>query len=1076
MHSKFLVIFFLCLCVFNKLSKSSVIDHVEVFETEENLANETQVLETSTLASTTFKDATDQPETTLPIEKTEVPKVPENTDAFEVSENTQVHDHGAETPNTPETGDVPHVLETTYIPVPENTEAPNVLGSSVSTAAPTIELSETISMSSLPKTTTVSVTRPSPPQRFVPRHRIESRTPKKHATSPLFEMCPPLGEKCPACSVPQNQLTRYMCYFPVVLKVLLLSPPETDASGRICGKLGKLLVHGTMDSKQFRSLLRFSIKDACDCNLKVSQHYFLFTQVSEFIKQGRVYSKIALSDQSLLFPVDPYTEPKILQVLRSCSPEQIGIIPIEEIPQDAIRVDSKHESLDTQVDLQSVPHHPSPQEFLSPDSTLQVSARSARNPYRTNPSASYLPPNTNLYLPPMLTPSPVQYPALQMNLANFPTMTPFRPFDPIPTFKPLFSHNQPQPSFYLPPLVYNNAHPEVHKSVAYSSSNPGHQVSVQTDVRYDSKTGSIKVAQSGMVPSSGTEYSGRPPITFPQGNQHMEHSSGTIQMSYEPPQNTPKSSVNIQNAHVMTSSIHQNPEQQYNSSSSFSSSASSTISGQSQRLYVSTNCLNAPLASSCPYCASYDATEFSKVYCNSTYAFLSTMTFPGRSSRRGGNSYECVIVQSQLLHDISKDAGKHNLFQSLQLLLPAHCDCLSNQIDPAVILFLGNTDPQPKAPQTQLSKDHILIRLPAPSDTTLPICQPYKTREEVKSAVSYQPPIEYDSVISPSSSPLPVIQDPVPEPSKSPEVVEYSSTIPYPPSTENSPSPVAKLDVKTPDYKPVDYREPASSNTPYGAMEPNYPDVSSAAPEPLQNYEPVHRPEPSLSNPIPEASSNVVEHSAHYQQPANEEQPNTLLTEKPAYEDGPPIHQPMYEASTPVPPVSYSVPPSQVHLSGILQTLPQQPYETVGPQMQNYEAAKSSSHPTYIQEYESTICPSNVVQSCPLNNGRYEDSHAPHYCAAPFAIIVELLGPGFQRPYYTFPRISIKTTSSSVGEGKTVVVSVSEPQPLSCSQRSVKIVKNIGTDQENFQEGNKIPIVLVSSCHFEYAARNIIFT
>lgn len=35
----------------------------------------------------------------------------------------------------------------------------------------------------------------------------------------------------------------------------------------------------------------------------------------------------------------------------------------------------------------------------------------------------------------------------------------------------------------------------------------------------------------------------------------------------------------------------------------------------------------------------------------------------------------CLNVRAQLLHDISKTAGQHNLYHSVSLLLPSYCRC-----------------------------------------------------------------------------------------------------------------------------------------------------------------------------------------------------------------------------------------------------------------------------------------------------------------------------------------------------------------------------------------------------------------
>lgn len=349
------------------------------------------------------------------------------------------------------------------------------------------------------------------------------------------------------------------------------------------------------------------------------------TQLSEFTKQGRVYSKISLSEQSLLVPVDHYTETDILNELARCSSseQRMGRIPNAEEPQQSLYTDSQHDPLYVSPDFRSVPHDPSHHPVLTPDSTQRVSARSARGPYEPKPPANYLPPSQqNLYVPPLLQPSHALYPPAQVSAGTYPNFIPIPPLKFTPTlpnipqippmtpFRPYPSQNQPQnvqnvppPNFYIPPFVYNQAQPGV-KSISYSATNQGHQVNVHTNVQYQSTP--------SPNPTESESYGGDrlvPSPSIPQGT---------------PPNYVP-------NVPILPPQYIQNSAQQYtNSSSSFSSSYSSSTSGQPGQSYISsllTNCLYVP--STCPCCLPYNETEFRTAYCNSKYGEFFCITSKG---------------------------------------------------------------------------------------------------------------------------------------------------------------------------------------------------------------------------------------------------------------------------------------------------------------------------------------------------------------------------------------------------------------------------------------------------------------
>ncbi|GFS70762.1 uncharacterized protein NPIL_236961 [Nephila pilipes] len=139
-------------------------------------------------------------------------------------------------------------------------------------------------------------------------------------SSKHFDLCPQLAFSCPTCTETKLQVPQNFCSLNLIaLKVLLISPPMTDANGRICGKFGLLIMHGNADIKDFRRLLRFSVQESCGCHLKASRQYYLISPLSAFLKEGLLFNKIILTDQTMLISVDRYIERDILQIFNECS-------------------------------------------------------------------------------------------------------------------------------------------------------------------------------------------------------------------------------------------------------------------------------------------------------------------------------------------------------------------------------------------------------------------------------------------------------------------------------------------------------------------------------------------------------------------------------------------------------------------------------------------------------------------------------------------------------------------------------------------------------------------------------------
>ncbi|GFR26846.1 uncharacterized protein TNCT_194971 [Trichonephila clavata] len=135
----------------------------------------------------------------------------------------------------------------------------------------------------------------------------------------LFDMCPQLGFSCPTCTDRELQLPPNFCSLNfIALKVILISPPMTDAHGRVCGKFGLLTIHGNADVKDFRRLLRFSVQESCGCHLKASRQYYMISPLSAFFREEQLFNKIILTDQVRLISVDRYMDRDILQVFKDC--------------------------------------------------------------------------------------------------------------------------------------------------------------------------------------------------------------------------------------------------------------------------------------------------------------------------------------------------------------------------------------------------------------------------------------------------------------------------------------------------------------------------------------------------------------------------------------------------------------------------------------------------------------------------------------------------------------------------------------------------------------------------------------
>ncbi|GFY75862.1 uncharacterized protein TNIN_453381 [Trichonephila inaurata madagascariensis] len=139
------------------------------------------------------------------------------------------------------------------------------------------------------------------------------------ASSRLFDMCPLLGLSCPTCTDTQLQLPPNFCSLNfIAMKVILISPPMTDAYGRVCGKFGMLTIHGNANIKDFRRLLRFSVQESCGCHLKASRQYYLISPLSAFFREEQLFNKIILTDKVMLISVDRYIDRDIFQAFKEC--------------------------------------------------------------------------------------------------------------------------------------------------------------------------------------------------------------------------------------------------------------------------------------------------------------------------------------------------------------------------------------------------------------------------------------------------------------------------------------------------------------------------------------------------------------------------------------------------------------------------------------------------------------------------------------------------------------------------------------------------------------------------------------
>lgn len=364
--------------------------------------------------------------------------------------------------------------------------------------------------------------------------------------------------------------------------------------------------------------------------------------------------------------------------------------------------------------------------------------------------------------------------------------------------------------------------------------------------------------------------------------------------------------------------------------------------------------------------------------------------------------------------------------------------------DPVIVLLLGFDDKQPTPPQTQFNQHHDLFLLPAPSDTTLPHCPSHESptvHEEVKSDSLYHPHVRYVSENYPVSPPPP-IQYPTTVPLPAPEIQEYSSSVPPIAVEPNAaqeysvsiPEPIPNSNVRTPHHYPAVYQESISSPT---TSHQTYEAVTYPSPPQNPLYQAENYPSPPKLQPFEEAN-----HPSTFQQQLNEAvtypspppqpyqaenypsppQPHVYQTENYPSPPKPQVHQAEnypsppkpqpyqaeYYPSPPQPQVyqaeNYPAPPKAQPFQAQNYLSPPQPqaYQAENypsspkpqdyvagnypspPQPQSYETAELPAPETYIQEYESGACPTNVVQSCPLPFVKYDASHVSHYCAAPF--------------------------------------------------------------------------------------------
>ncbi|GIX68104.1 hypothetical protein CDAR_197211 [Caerostris darwini] len=157
--------------------------------------------------------------------------------------------------------------------------------------------------------------------------------PPNYVAPGLFDLCPPLGTNCPVCFKESTKLSNTFCSGSyIALKVIVLSPPQSDTSGRVCGKLGLLKVLGvglesSLNAKDFRKLLRFSIDESCGCTLAVSKIYYVIAHLSIFLKEGLLINKIILTDQAILLSNDLYVEREIIHHFSRCYHPESAYIP-----------------------------------------------------------------------------------------------------------------------------------------------------------------------------------------------------------------------------------------------------------------------------------------------------------------------------------------------------------------------------------------------------------------------------------------------------------------------------------------------------------------------------------------------------------------------------------------------------------------------------------------------------------------------------------------------------------------------------------------------------------------------------
>ncbi|XP_015916903.1 uncharacterized protein [Parasteatoda tepidariorum] len=234
----------------------------------------------------------------------------------------------------------------------------------------------------------------------------------QNAPAAANDYCPPLASSCPLCLSFSSQLPEDICSYSVVMKVLMLSPPSTDVYGKVCGKLGLLAGLANTDIKQYRRLLRLSVPESCQCILSASTQYILISKPSAFLKDGSLNSKISLSDEVIMLPVDRYTEAVTLKPLEQC---HLKPLPDAHGQQSSEYIEQPIQPRNYREKVPPPPNPPPPDLYLPsyPPSNLY--------PYFQPPD----PPSPTFYVPP--------YPPMSFPLAGPVTYK-------LPSFLPLFAN------------------------------------------------------------------------------------------------------------------------------------------------------------------------------------------------------------------------------------------------------------------------------------------------------------------------------------------------------------------------------------------------------------------------------------------------------------------------------------------------------------------------------------------------------------------------------------------------------------------------------------------------------------